>query len=162
MIFVTVGMQLPFDRLIRAMDEIALDLSIPVIAQTGSGRFKPENMETHQSISPAEFDDLAKRASLIVSHAGIGTVLAARRLRKPLVLLPRQSRLGEHRNDHQLATANQLIGRPGIYVAMEVEELRASIEQALAAPPIKPVEAGDEASRLKAAIANFIETGDIT
>ena len=162
MIFVTVGMQLPFDRLIRAMDEIAPDLGVPVIAQIGRGKYNPANLEAQQSLSPAQFDDLAKRASLIVSHAGIGTVLAARRLRKPLVLLPRQSRLGEHRNGHQLATANQLIGRPGIYVAMEVEELRASIDQALAAPPIKHVEAGDEASRLKAAIASFIETGDIT
>lgn len=35
MIFVTVGMQLAFERLIAAMDALAPTLGMPVIAQTG-------------------------------------------------------------------------------------------------------------------------------
>ena len=36
---------------------------------------------------------------------------------KPVVLLPRRARLGEHANDHQLDTAAWFGSRPGVHVA---------------------------------------------
>ena len=77
MILVTVGMQLGFDRLIAAMDRIAPDLGLPVIAQTGKGTYRPQHMDARPRIAPAEFEALVSEARLIVSHAGIGTVLTA-------------------------------------------------------------------------------------
>jgi UDP-N-acetylglucosamine transferase subunit ALG13 len=63
-------------------------------------------------------------ATIVVGHAGIGTMLNARLLRKPVVLFPRRAKLGEHRNDHQLATAAALAGRPGIGIARNDNDLR--------------------------------------
>lgn len=60
---------------------------------------------------------------MIVAHAGIGTILSAKRWGKPLVILPRRHGLGEHRNDHQLATARQVESLPGIHVAWEAADL---------------------------------------
>ena len=127
MILVTIGMQLPFDRLIKAMDEIAARLDEPVVAQTGASSYRPRNFAGTPSIPPGEFDELFRQARLVVAHAGIGTVMNAQRHRKPIVLYPRRARFGEHRNDHQLATCSQLSQRPGIHVAWDNHELASLI-----------------------------------
>ncbi|MGY6551131.1 MAG: glycosyltransferase [Erythrobacter sp.] len=125
-------MQLGFDRLITAIDTIAPALDQPVIAQTGKGTYQPAHMETRSNIAPAEFERLVKESRLIISHAGIGTVLTAARFAKPILLFPRRASLGEHRNDHQLATVRNLAGRPGIVVAEEEAELPVKIAEGLA------------------------------
>ena len=48
---------------------------------------------------PSEFEAVLREASVIVAHAGIGTVLKAYKYRKPIILVPRQAAFGEHRND---------------------------------------------------------------
>lgn len=158
MILVTVGMQLGFDRLIEAMDAIAPELGEPVIAQTGKGAYQPQHMEARASIPPREFEDLVARSRLIVSHAGIGTVLTAARYSKPVVLFPRRADLGEHRNDHQLATIANLAGRPGILIAESEADLAPAIAKGLALGHVAH-RASPQAARLNRAIAQFIETG---
>ena len=118
MILVTVGMQLGFDRLIKAMDNIANLHDLEVIAQTGKSTYQPRNMRAHKRIAPAEFEKLVQRCDLIVSHAGIGTILTAQRMGRPIVIVPRRFDNGEHRNDHQVATARNLTGRNGLLIAM--------------------------------------------
>ena len=123
MILVTVGMQLPFDRLIQAMDEIASQLNESVVGQTGASTYRPRNLKGMPLLAPDEFEELFGQARVIVAHAGIGTLLNAQRLLKPIILVPRRVKFGEHRNDHQLATCAQLAGRRGIHVAWDTSEL---------------------------------------
>lgn len=156
MIIVTVGMQLGFDRLIRAMDALAPTLGTPVIAQTGKGSYTPKHMEARTKIAPAEFEALVGQARLIVAHAGIGTVLTAARCAKPILLMPRRADLEEHRNDHQLATVRKLAGRPGILVAMDETELPARIAEGLAVKD-RAAAQSPTARQLHAALAAFIE-----
>ena len=160
MIFVTVGMQLGFDRLIRAMDELAPQLDEEVIAQIGKGDYIPHNISFQRHYTPNEIENLFDTSRMIIAHAGIGTVLAAKRHAKPLVILPRRANLGEHRNDHQLATARQLQGRPGISIAFESEELPVAIAQAATLAPATTANSPGQ-DRLKQAIAIFIENGSL-
>jgi UDP-N-acetylglucosamine transferase subunit ALG13 len=155
-IIVTVGMQLGFDRLIAAMDALAPNLDMPVIAQTGRGSYQPRNMEARSKIAPAEFEALVRKARLIVAHAGIGTVLTAARCGKPILLMPRRADLGEHRNDHQLATVGRLAARPGILVAMDESELAERIAEGLALSDWSAV-GSPTARQLHSALAAFIE-----
>lgn len=155
-ILVTVGMQLSFDRLIEAMDKLAPSLDLKIIAQTGRGTYIPRNMETQACIGPRDFERLMEQAQLVVSHAGIGTLLTASRLSKPVVMLPRRAQLGEHRNDHQIATCKQLEKRPGIFVAFEETELPSAIKRGLPYDASTPI-AAKTASKLQLAIASFIE-----
>jgi len=155
-IIVTVGMQLGFDRLIAAMDDLAPQLGMPVIAQTGKGSYRPKNMEARTKIAPAEFEALVGDARLIVAHAGIGTVLTAARCKKPILLMPRSAELGEHRNDHQMATVRKLAGRPGIVVATDETELPARIAEALAMEDWAAAQS-PTARQLHTALAAFIE-----
>lgn len=129
MIFATVGTQLPFPRLMDALNAFAASTSEDVIAQTGEATANRSAMQEMRSLQPAEFSDLFNRARVVVSHAGIGSILSARKFGKPLIIVPRRHVLDEHRNDHQMATARQVEGSPGIYVAWEtdaLEELLAS------------------------------------
>lgn len=134
MILVTVGTQLPFDRLIRAMDDAAPSLTYPVFAQTGLSKYSPVNMEWGAFVEPREFEQRFCAAEIVVSHAGIGTVLMAQRHHKPLILYPRRAALKEHRNDHQMATVAALAGRAGIYIARDDAALRSLLQQKLEMP----------------------------
>jgi len=134
LILVTVGTQLPFDRLIRIVDALAAETDEPFVAQIGDGSYRPAHMEWHRFIEPVRFDRLLADTRLIISHAGIGTVLNARKTGKPVILFPRRAELGEHRNDHQMATIGSLEGRRGVYVAQDAAEIAAYLKQDLARP----------------------------
>lgn len=128
MIFATVGSQTPFDRLVRALDAWCARGQAQVLAQIGAGGYEPRHMRWLRMCTPAEFRDHCRAAELIVAHAGMGSVLTALEFGKPLLLVPRRGDLGETRNDHQLATARWLRGRPGIEVADGEDTLAAALD----------------------------------
>ncbi len=160
MIFVTVGSQMPFDRLIRAMDQWAGEQSsIDIFAQIGSNGFIPTKFRYAHAVSPQEFSQLASNARLIVAHAGMGSILTALEFGKPLVLMPRRGLLHETRNDHQIATAKWLENRPGIYVAMTETELPVVLNHALHAATSHHEKISSHASpQLLSALSAFIES----
>lgn len=123
MIFATVGTQLPFPRLFSALNALAPDLGEEVIAQTGPNAGNWSNLNMRERLAPSDFEQFFSSARIVVAHAGIGTILSAKRHGRPLVILPRRYKLGEHRNDHQLATARQVEKLPGIHVAWETDGL---------------------------------------
>ncbi len=124
MIFAAVGTQMPFDRLVKALDRwAAANPDVTVVAQTGETEIVPEALECHAFLAPEKFAACQMNAELIVSHAGMGAILSAGTLGKPLIMMPRRHALGEHRNDHQMATARRFKCRPGIHVAWDEDEL---------------------------------------
>ncbi|CAA0105584.1 Uncharacterised protein [Zhongshania aliphaticivorans] len=123
MIFVTVGTQLGFPRLIQMVDELAEQLGLGVVAQIGNTTYVPQNVEYHPSMTPEVYDACFEKADLIIGHAGIGTILAAKKMKKPLIILPRLAIMGEHRNDHQLATADAVNGVVGVYRVSDKEQM---------------------------------------
>lgn len=157
MIFATVGTQLPFPRLIDWLDTAAPEFGEPVVMQTGvpEDPARWPNITQHTSLNPVEFEATFRAATVVISHAGIGTVLSAQRYGKPLILLPRRHDLGEHRNDHQLATARALDGTPGLYIAWDVTDLACLLAErdTLVAASNNP---GPERARLISGLAAFI------
>lgn len=130
MIFVTVGTQLPFDRLVTAVDGWAKEKDVEVFAQTGETSIKPTTIRHAEYLTPTEADKMFREATLIVSHAGVGSILSALKYKKPIVILPRRASLGEHRNEHQLATAKWVGARSGITVAWDENELLKVLDSA--------------------------------
>ena len=132
MIFVTVGSMFPFDRLIRLIDSWSqVHPEADVFAQIGAGAYEPVNMKWTRTLSQVGFAETLRHSSLVIAHAGMGTVIAAGELGKAVVVLPRLKALGEHTTDHQLHTARWLADRPGVFVAMSEDDLNAKIEEAL-------------------------------
>ena len=143
MIFVTVGTQLAFDRMVRVIDEWAGSTTPApeVFAQIGPSELVPQHIEHKAFIEPSEFVERARAAEAIVAHAGMGSILTALTYGKPIVIMPRRADLGEQRNDHQLSTAARFKGRPGVFVANDETELPAildSLNDLHAAEPIPP------------------------
>jgi UDP-N-acetylglucosamine transferase subunit ALG13 len=137
LIFVTVGTQLPFDRLITAVDGWAASKTeSDVFAQVGPTSIQPRHIEYENFISPAQCRERMLAARVVVAHAGMGTILSALEMGKPLLVLPRRAMLGEHRNDHQLATARRFAELRTVGVALDEHELHAKLDalDALDAP----------------------------
>jgi UDP-N-acetylglucosamine transferase subunit ALG13 len=129
-IFVTVGTQEPFDRLVGAVDAWAAQRGrTDVFAQIGTGARPPEHIEWVAKLSPAEFQARLEAARVVVSHAGMGTILSASSLAKPIVVLPRLARFREHRNDHQLATVKRLAPTGILVAARDEAELAALLDR---------------------------------
>jgi UDP-N-acetylglucosamine transferase subunit ALG13 len=130
LIFVTVGTQLPFDRLIRGVDRWAATRpGREVFAQAGPTKLAPRHVEWREFISPDECRERMSAARAIVAHAGMGTILSALELGKPLLVLPRRAALGEQRNDHQLATARRFATLGKVGVAFDETELAEKLDE---------------------------------
>jgi beta-1,4-N-acetylglucosaminyltransferase len=95
-IFVTVGTT-DFDALAARMDELAPGMEEEVVIQTGRGSYVPRKAH-HFRFAPA-LDDYYRRASLVVSHGGLGTVMEVLRLGKPLIGVSNPDRFDLHQND---------------------------------------------------------------
>lgn len=155
LIFVVTGTQLPFPRLIGAMDALAPVLNEPVIAQVGPDTTPRAHIETHAKLPPAQFEALFGEARIVVAHAGVGSILSAKRLRRPLIVVPRRFDLNEHRNDHQQATAKELEGMTGIRIAWDLDMLPDLLRQDHIPPP--DPEPGPLAESLVAHLRRFID-----
>ncbi|APZ46553.1 hypothetical protein BW723_09745 [Polaribacter reichenbachii] len=139
MIFVTIGTQEPFDRLIQGIDNISGELKLDVIAQVSSGaKITINNMKVYGFLSPDEFAKYFDKAELIVAHAGMGTIISALVKNKKLIVFPREKKLGEHRSDHQIATAKYFEEMGYITVARTIDELKEQIEITLGLSDSKP------------------------
>ena len=163
MIFLTIGSHEPFDRLVRAVDTWAREggQGARVFGQiTGRAEYTPGHFDYVATLSPAEYGARCADAELIVSHAGMGTILTALQTGTPALLLPRKGALGETRNDHQIATAKKFEGRSGLTVVMDESDLPAALENCLAGAS-KPVERLPSVAdpRLTGALRNFIFQG---
>ena len=150
MIFATVGTQLPFDRLLQGLDTWAeRNAGIPILAQSGATSAQLRHVETVSQMGQADFQDRFEKARLIVGHAGMGTILCAAELGKPLILMPRRADYGEHRNDHQQDTAQEMSRLSNVTVVSDVQSLHRALDEAVASDfKVEPSEACAEAEEL--------------
>jgi UDP-N-acetylglucosamine transferase subunit ALG13 len=133
LILVTVGTHdHGFDRLVKAMDELAPELDEPVIIQYGSAAYVPRHAERFQWASGQQMGQLAQAARVIVTHAAAGSILVALLSEKPLVVVPRLRRFDEHMDDHQrqLAAALDAQGKAIAVDPPSKDALRRAIERA--------------------------------
>lgn len=128
-IFVAVGTQLPFDRLVRTIDDWAGRAGrTGIFAQIANSTFLPKNIEYSAFVPPKRFRQLTEEADVVIAHAGMGTIITALELGRPVLVMPRLARLQEQRNDHQLASARAFLKHGRIAVAWDERELLARLE----------------------------------
>ena len=157
MIFVTVGHQMPFARLVRPVDRWAGERDdVEVFAQIGVTEFRPSHIEWTASLPPDEFERRVREASCVVAHAGMGTILTALRLAVPILVLPRRAELRETRSDHQLATVQrfQSIGR--VRAAMDEDQLIDALDAIGSLEPGAPI-AAHASPQLLRTLRHFID-----
>ena len=130
MIFVTVGNDFRgFDRLLKKIDEIAPRIPSDIVVQRGYSKYLSKNTKCFPFVSMDKAIEYIRESELVVSHAGIGTIILCREYGVPLLILPRRKSHGEHMNDHQLEIAKALEERrdENIHVVYDEEQLGEAI-----------------------------------
>jgi UDP-N-acetylglucosamine--N-acetylmuramyl-(pentapeptide) pyrophosphoryl-undecaprenol N-acetylglucosamine transferase len=121
-VVVTVGTcQHDFGRLLRRLLDL-LPAAAEVLWQTGTTDTSGMPISAHHTIPEHELTAAMREADVIVSHAGIGSAMAALELGKRPVLVPRRVRLSEQIDDHQTEIAREL-GKRGLSVSVEADEV---------------------------------------
>lgn len=143
------------DRLIRAVDKCRQIVSHSVTAQIGVGEYEPANMEYIRWLDQSDFDQFVLEADVMISHAGIGNIVAAKSAGIPILVMARSARYGEHINDHQADTLASLGDRPFIFPLGSPADIPRGLDWASTFRPATP---GQEPSdTLAARLKNHIQ-----
>jgi UDP-N-acetylglucosamine transferase subunit ALG13 len=123
-VLVTLGTQegYPFLSLVRRMRQIIPD-GVQASWQLGPDFPKEERPPgAFEMISRDELGARIEACDVVVTHAGVGSALAALEAEHTPVLVPRSARRGEHVDDHQWLIADELSAR-GLAVTAAPEKL---------------------------------------
>jgi len=133
MIVVTVGThEQPFDRMLRAVSE--LGTGEPMLVQYGTSTITDGPGEWVDFLSFDELAERARSARVFISHAGVGSIVLARRFGLRPVIMPRRPEHGEHVDEHQLELSRRL-HRAGLVTVVEnAEELAAAVRRPVLVP----------------------------
>lgn len=108
MIFVTVGTQkFQFNRMLSKIDELISKKVITekVICQSGYSTYNPKNYKSFNFLDSKEYKNYINSSNLLITHAGVGTILEAKKDNIPVIVIPRMKKYGEHVDDHQIQIA---------------------------------------------------------
>lgn len=154
MIFVTVGTHhQPFERLLNALGSLDGD---ELVVQYGPGA-APPGVARAEAFMPFEaMVECFREAETVVTHAGVGSILCARREGHTPLVVPRQHKLGEHVDEHQAELTRALEERGSVVAVWDVDDLTASIE---AAPPRRPATEQSEAPLCPSVRAALLANG---
>lgn len=110
MIFVTLGTQdKSFKRLLDAIEK-QIDNGIikdKVIVQAGYTDYISNKMEILKIIPMEDFDNYIKECDLLITHAGVGSIMAGLNNNKKVIATARLKEYNEHTNDHQKQIATE-------------------------------------------------------
>jgi UDP-N-acetylglucosamine transferase subunit ALG13 len=134
-VVVTLGTaeEFPFRRLLEALApllgaggplESALGAPLETLWQTAGTPIDGLGITAQRWVAADRLDEALARADVVVTHAGVGSALAALRAGRCPVLVPREVSHGEVGDDHQEQLARQLAGR-GLAIHRRVHELTA-------------------------------------
>ena len=105
MILVTLGTQdKDFSRLLKAVEKQIKKGNIKdkVVAQIGTTKYNSDLMETFDLIPTDKFNELMSECDILITHGGVGSILAGLKENKKVIAAARLSKYKEHVNDHQL------------------------------------------------------------
>ena len=129
MIFVTVGTQLAFDRMIESVDSWAQERGLnDIFFQIAEGKYQPKMGRAERYVDASLYEEVFNGSELIVGHAGMGSIITSLENNKEIIVFPRRYALGEHRNDHQMATAKRITDLAGCHVAWDTDQLWAALD----------------------------------
>lgn len=130
MIFVSVGTnELPFNRLVAAVDQLAGHSAEPFLIQTGYSTYQPRFAAYFDFGAGEKIQECIRAAELVISQAGFGIIGDCIAAKKKLILVPREKKYGEA-VDNQIELAEYL-GQMnvGILCVQDVSKLADSIER---------------------------------
>lgn len=133
MILVTLGTQdKSFVRLLKAIDKEIEKGTIKeeVIVQAGYTKYESKRLKMFDMIDKEELENLTKKADLIITHGGVGSILTALSYHKKIIATPRLSKYKEHTNDHQKQIIQEFAKRGYLLPLTDLSKLSKLLEKA--------------------------------
>lgn len=121
--FVSVGNgKQSFIRLLKAVEALADILPAPILVQCGHTSFSSQKFDVVDFVNMDNFVKYIADASMLILHAGAGSVSHAIKAKKRPILMPRKEKFDEIVNDHQVAFAKTFhLANKAIMVENEYE-----------------------------------------
>jgi len=119
-----------FDRLIKAVDDFSESFNEKVLIQTGNSKIKPKNCEWKKFFVPSEIEKKIKESSVVITHAGAGSIINSLKNKKPTIVVPREKKFNEHVNNHQIELAEVLDKEQKVVMCRNLDELEKKINKA--------------------------------
>lgn len=129
-IFATVGThEDPFDRLVGELDRLLGSGEIVGTAsvQTGYSTVQPQHCTYEKMLSFDAMQSAMQAADIVITHGGPASIMQALALAKVPIVVPRQSKFGEHVDDHQCRFAARIADR--VLVVLDIAELGPMIRE---------------------------------
>ena len=110
MIFVTLGTSdYPFTRLLKQIDDLIENNIVKnITVQCGNEDYQPKNFTIIKNLDKKEFNEYLKKAEVVITHGGIGTIIDCIKMGKKVIAFPRKAEYGEAKNNHQEQIINNL------------------------------------------------------
>ena len=149
MIFATCGSSpAPFDRMMQALAALPPeDLHV----QHGPAT-PPPCARADEFLSFGRMVELIESANVVVSHAGVGSIMCALRAGHVPIVFPRLKRYGETVDDHQAELAEALEERGNVIVVWTADELAAAVASVPPRGRVRALEADALGAAVRAAI----------
>lgn len=128
MIFVTVGASpLPFDRMMEAVAALPPE---QLFLQHGPSKPPPGVARAAEFLSFGEVVEAMEAADVVVSHAGVGSIICALRAGHTPVVVPRLERYSETVDDHQLELCRALEAQRRVVVVWDSDRITETVAAA--------------------------------
>ena len=151
MIFVTVGTnEARFDRLLSAVAEIRPDEDL-VVQYGHSSRVGVARSEQFDFLPFDRMVELVREARVVVTHAGVGSIMVALSGGKRPVVVPRLRAFGEAVDDHQLQLGRRFAAKGLVTLVERPEELGGVLDNASA-----PLTVTSRSNALAADLRQFV------
>lgn len=132
MIYVAVGTQkFQFNRLLRMVDELVKEgvIKEEVFAQIGHSDYQPQCYRYKDFLEKDEFENYVRTCNLLITHSGVATIVAGLKNEKPVIVVPRLERYGEHVDDHQIQIADSFSKQKYVILCDEESTLEECINK---------------------------------
>ena len=152
MIFVSVGTnEARFDRLLEAVASLPFDEEL-LIQHGHSGHIDRPGAELVDFLTFDAMVDTIRAARVVVTHAGVGSVMVSVANGKRPLVVPRRKAFGEAVDDHQLQLGRRFAHAGLVTLVEDPAELGTAVASAQEAAEIVP-----SASTLAADLSGYLE-----
>lgn len=158
-IFISVGTHSQqFDRLLAEADRIAEKRKeLAFFAQIGNSRYQPKNFGFVKFLEEKDYAQNFLVNDIIISHGGAGTIINALTYSRPLIIVPRLKKYGEHTDDHQLDLAKAMEEKGKCIAVLDIKDLNEAINKSLN----KKAGMNSEKEGMIKKIREFIKNGEL-
>jgi len=130
--FVTLGNgHQPFARLLQAVTDARVVLPEPVVVQHGHTSCNAPWATTVSFLAPEAYEGHVRDASVVVTHAGAGSVLHAVRAGKVPIVMTRLARFDEIVDDHQVEFASAMSDQGRVLLIQDARDLERAVSEAM-------------------------------